>query len=75
MEQQRQGNIVLFSSIAAVAPRQRNAVYSAAKAALETYGRAIRHHLADTEVRVQVYALGYVDEPLLSPLTGRIGLG
>jgi short-subunit dehydrogenase len=55
------GTIVLFSSIAAAVPRGRNVVYGAAKAALEHYGRSLQHRLAGTAVRVQVYALGYVD--------------
>ena len=55
------GAIVLFSSIAAAAPRRRNAAYSAAKAALEVYARALRHELEPKGVRVVVIALGYVD--------------
>lgn len=58
------GSVVLFSSIAAGAPRTRNAAYSAAKAALETYGKALRHHLEPKGVRVLVIALGYVDTAL-----------
>jgi short-subunit dehydrogenase len=60
------GTIVLFSSIAAAAPRGRNVVYGAAKAALEHYGRSLQHRLAGTTVRVQVYALGYVDTAMAS---------
>jgi NAD(P)-dependent dehydrogenase (short-subunit alcohol dehydrogenase family) len=59
-EHRGSGTIVLFSSIAA-APRGRNVVYGAAKAALEHYGRSLQHRLAGGPVRVQVYALGYVD--------------
>jgi len=55
------GAIVLFSSIAAAAPRGRNVVYGAAKAALEHYGRSLQHRLAGGDVRVQIYALGYVN--------------
>lgn len=55
------GAIVLFSSIAAAAPRRRNAAYSAAKAALEVYARALRQELEPKGVRVVVVALGYVD--------------
>ena len=61
LEHQGRGTIVLFSSIAAAAPRGRNAVYGAAKAALEHYGRSLQHRLAGSQVRVQIYALGYVD--------------
>jgi short-subunit dehydrogenase len=60
-EAQGRGTIVLFSSVAAAAPRSRNVTYGAAKAALEYYGRALQHRLAGSGVGVQVYALGYVD--------------
>jgi short-subunit dehydrogenase len=61
LEAQGRGTIVMFSSIAAAAPRGRNVVYGAAKAALEHYGRSLQHRLAGGRVRVQIYALGYVD--------------
>lgn len=61
MSAQQVGTIVLFSSIAAAAPRAKNAAYSAAKSALETYARALRHALADSGVEVLYVALGYVD--------------
>jgi decaprenylphospho-beta-D-erythro-pentofuranosid-2-ulose 2-reductase len=60
-ETQGRGTIVLFSSIAAAAPRGRNVVYGSAKAALEHYGRSLQHRLAGGNVRVQILALGYVD--------------
>jgi short-subunit dehydrogenase len=58
------GTILFFSSIAAVAPRSRNAAYSASKAALEVYARSLRHALEPSGVRVGVVALGYVDTAL-----------
>jgi hypothetical protein len=61
LEAQGGGTLVLFSSIAAAAPRRRNVVYGAAKAGLEHYGRALQHRFAGTPVHVQVYVLGYVD--------------
>jgi short-subunit dehydrogenase len=61
LEQQGRGSIVLFSSIAAAAPRSQNTVYSAAKAGLEAYGKGLRHYFRDSGVVVQTYALGYVD--------------
>jgi decaprenylphospho-beta-D-erythro-pentofuranosid-2-ulose 2-reductase len=64
MAERRRGVIVLFSSIAAAAPRSRNAAYSAAKAALEVYAKALRVELAPHGVRVVVIALGYVDTRL-----------
>ena len=63
MQAQRRGHIVLFSSIAAVVPRARNLAYSAAKAALETYARGLRHALSRHGISVSVLAPGYVDTP------------
>lgn len=60
-EQQGQGRIVAFSSVAAAAPRRRNMVYASAKAALESYLLSLRHYFAGSRVLVQIYALGYVD--------------
>ena len=55
------GLLVGFSSVAASAPRKRNIVYGSAKAGLEAYLKALRHHFAGTSVLVQGYSLGYVD--------------
>lgn len=60
-EAQDSGTIAVFSSIAAAAPRSRNVVYASAKAGLEAYCRGLRHHFSCTGVKIQVYALGYVD--------------
>jgi decaprenylphospho-beta-D-erythro-pentofuranosid-2-ulose 2-reductase len=65
-EGQGRGTIVLFSSVAAAAARRRNVVYGAAKAALEHYGRSLQHRFAGDAVRVQIYALGYVDTAMAS---------
>jgi short-subunit dehydrogenase len=64
MAERGRGVVVLFSSIAAAAPRSRNAAYSAAKAALEVYAKALRVELEPRGVRVVVVALGYVDTRL-----------
>lgn len=61
MAERGSGAIVLFSSIAAAAPRRKNAAYSAAKAALEVYARGLRHELEPKGVQVVVISLGYVD--------------
>ena len=58
------GSIVFFSSIAAAAPRSRNAAYSAAKAALEVYAKALRADLEPRGVSVATVALGYIDTRL-----------
>lgn len=56
-----QGRIMVFSSIAAAAPRSSNAAYASAKAALEFYCRALQHRFADSQIHIQICALGYVD--------------
>jgi decaprenylphospho-beta-D-erythro-pentofuranosid-2-ulose 2-reductase len=55
------GNAMVFTSIAADAPRGRNAAYASSKKALEFYCRALQHHFADTKISIQICALGYVD--------------
>ena len=61
LEIQRNGTIVVFSSVAAPVPRRNNVVYSSSKMGLEGFCRGIRHHLVKFGVRVQIYRLGYVD--------------
>jgi short-subunit dehydrogenase len=63
-EKRGRGTVTLIGSIAAHAPRGRNMGYSAAKAGLEAYARALRHHAARRGVIVQCYVLGYVDTAL-----------
>ena len=60
IEERGSGTVVLFSSIAVAAPRRRNVAYAAAKAGLESYGRSLQHRFAGTDIRVQIYRLGYV---------------
>lgn len=57
---QPRANIVGFSSVAAVRGRSKNVVYSAAKRGLESYFESLRHFTNTTNVRVQLYRLGYV---------------
>jgi decaprenylphospho-beta-D-erythro-pentofuranosid-2-ulose 2-reductase len=56
-----QGNAMVFTSIAADAPRGKNAAYGSSKKGLEFYCRALQHHFADTNISIQICALGYVD--------------
>ncbi len=58
--------VVACSSIAASVPRRRNLGYASAKAALTTFCLGLRHHFAfsASDVRVQIYCLGYVDTGL-----------
>ena len=50
-----------FTTIAAAAPRGKNAAYAAAKKALEFYCRALQHHFDGSRIRIQICAPGYVD--------------
>jgi short-subunit dehydrogenase len=63
-ERQGHGTLVAFSSIAAAVPRRRRMAYTASKAALEAYMSGLRHHFGGTSIRVQTYALGYVDSAM-----------
>lgn len=54
------GVVVLFSSIAAVRGRGRNVVYAAAKRGIESLYESLRQRHTDTELRVQLYRLGFL---------------
>lgn len=63
-EERGAGTLVLFSSIAAGAPRRNNVAYAAAKAGLEAFAGSMQHRLGRTGAAVQLYRLGYVDTRL-----------
>lgn len=60
MRAQRQGTIVVLSSIAAVRPRKANYVYGSAKAGLDAFARGLTDALAGTGVRVLLVRPGFV---------------
>jgi len=60
MRRRRKGHIVLVSSLAALSPVPDAPAYSASKAGLLGYGRALRTAVADENVRVSVVCPGYV---------------
>jgi len=60
MEEADNGTLVLFSSIAAEAPRNRNVAYAAAKAGLNAFAASMQHRVNGTGVGVQLVTLGYV---------------
>jgi NAD(P)-dependent dehydrogenase (short-subunit alcohol dehydrogenase family) len=64
LEEQKEGALVVFSSIAAPVPRRNNMVYSSAKIGLEGFCRGLRHYMSGCGVRVQTYRLGFVDTPM-----------
>ncbi len=55
------GYIVGFGSIAAVRGRRTNITYAAAKRGLASYFESLRHIAAQSQIRVQLYQLGYVE--------------
>lgn len=57
-------SISVCSTIAAPVPRKRNIAYATAKAALESYALGVRHYLADQNLPLQIYRLGYVETNL-----------
>ena len=61
MQAKASGSVVGFSSVAVLRGRGSNVTYAAAKRGLESYFESLRHHLADTPIRVQLYRLGYLD--------------
>jgi NADP-dependent 3-hydroxy acid dehydrogenase YdfG len=64
MVAQRSGTIILIGSIAARRPIPGAAAYSATKAGVEAFGRALAEELRRTGVRVGVLAAGAVDTPI-----------
>jgi len=60
MRQRRRGHIVLVSSLAALSPLPDAPAYSASKAGLLSYGRAMRAAVAQENVRISVVCPGYV---------------
>lgn len=61
---QGHGQIVVFSSIAAMAPQPDLLSYSASKAGLRAYGVALRRALRGSGVSVHVISPGFVDTPM-----------
>jgi len=63
MAERRSGQIALMSSIAGLVPLPDWAAYSASKAALVSYGLALRQRMAPT-VRVNVICPGFITTPM-----------
>lgn len=64
MRARRAGQIALMSSLSAFAPLAGAEAYSASKAALLTYGLALRQQLAPDGVGVSVICPGFVTSPM-----------
>ena len=64
MRQRRRGDIILVSSLAAFVPLPDAPAYSASKAALLSYGLALRDALVEDGIRVIVACPGFVATPM-----------
>lgn len=64
MKERRSGRIVIMSSLASTGPLPSGVAYSATKAAVRTYGEALRGLLYRDGVRVNVVCPGYVESDM-----------
>ncbi len=71
MTARRRGHIVLVSSLAGISPVADAPAYSASKAALLGYGRALRAALQPAGVRVSVVCPGYVASAMTDSHIGK----
>ena len=69
MKERKSGRVVIMSSLAATAPLAGATAYSATKAAVRTYGEALRGLLYRDGVRVNVVCPGYVESDMTKALT------
>jgi short-subunit dehydrogenase len=70
MLERRQGEIVLMSSLSGLSPVPDAPAYSASKAALLSYGLALREAVREQGINVVVACPGYVATPLLAKHRG-----
>ena len=70
MQARRRGQIVLVSSLSAFAPLPDAAAYSASKAAMLTFGLALRQFVRRDGVRVNVVCPGFVTTPMSREFRG-----
>ena len=70
-EQQRQGVIIVISSVAGDRGRQSNYVYGAAKAAVSTFLQGLRNRLHPAGVQVLTVKPGFVDTPMTAHIASK----
>ncbi|SJZ70324.1 Short-chain dehydrogenase [Enhydrobacter aerosaccus] len=70
MLQRRRGEIVFMASLSGLAPLQDAPAYSASKAALLSYGVALRDAVAESGINVMVVCPGYVATPMVAKHRG-----
>jgi short-subunit dehydrogenase len=64
------GQIAIMSSVAALLPLPDSPAYSASKAAVMSYGLALRDRLYATGVRVNILCPGYIASPMSARIRG-----
>ncbi|MBG0791254.1 MAG: SDR family NAD(P)-dependent oxidoreductase [Desulfovibrionaceae bacterium] len=64
------GQLAIIGSISGLRGFPDTPAYSASKAAVRTYGKALRGWLADSGVRVSVVTMGFVDSPMSARYDG-----
>jgi NAD(P)-dependent dehydrogenase (short-subunit alcohol dehydrogenase family) len=68
MKDNKTGRIVLFSSVASLIPTPGAIHYSAAKGAVNMFGKTLALEAAKHNIRVNVIAPGYISTPMLQQL-------
>jgi len=64
------GHVVIMSSLAAYVGLPQSPLYSASKAAVRTYGQALRRLVAPSGIRVTVICPGFVETPMSASVRG-----
>ncbi|MDR0828109.1 MAG: SDR family NAD(P)-dependent oxidoreductase [Desulfovibrio sp.] len=70
MARRDNGHLVFISSLAALYPLPGSPAYSASKAALSVYARAVRSGRAGKKPRISIVYPGYVDTPMSQRIIG-----
>ncbi len=68
MKEHQSGRIILFSSVASLTPTPGALHYSAAKGAINMFGKTLAQEVSKHNIRVNVIAPGYIRTPMLDGL-------
>jgi NAD(P)-dependent dehydrogenase (short-subunit alcohol dehydrogenase family) len=68
MKENKSGRIVLFSSVASLIPTPGSIHYSAAKGAVNMFGKTLALEAAKHNIRVNVIAPGYITTPMMKSM-------
>jgi 3-oxoacyl-[acyl-carrier protein] reductase len=70
MKDNKSGRIVLFSSVASLTPTPGAIHYSAAKGAVNMFGKTLALEASKYNIRVNVIAPGYIETPMMRGMKG-----